>query len=300
MTGGAAAPARPRFAGPVPVDAHVHYHACFDPLAFLEGARGHFARVGCVQRRGEATLLGILCFTESAGARGFASFAACAAAGAGTGPAGPTPHGWRLTSTAEARALLAWRGPEAILLLAGRQIVTAEGLEVLALGCARELPDGRPLGKTVEAVRAADALAVLPWGFGKWTGRRGRVVEAYLRDAAREVALGDNGGRPRRAPRPRLLTRAAALGRVVLPGSDPLPFPSQTAAAGRYGFLLEGELDAERPGRDLIDLLRGLERQPCTYGRLESWTGFLVSQLRMQWRRRRPRLARRSSRPPEG
>jgi hypothetical protein len=139
----------------------------------------------------------------------------------------------------------------------------------------------------VAAVRAEGGFAVLPWGFGKWTGRRGRVVADYLRGADRRVALGDNGGRLGLAPRPRLFDDAVRAGRVVLPGSDPLPFASQTTNAGRYGCVLEGDLDAAAPARDLIDLLVRLETQPCTYGRLESLSGFLGSQLRMQWRKRR-------------
>ena len=70
-----------------------------------------------------------------------------------------------------------------VLVIAGRQIVSAERIEVLALGTRTQIPDGQPLAATIDAVRADGALAVLPWGFGKWWGARGRMVDAYLETA---------------------------------------------------------------------------------------------------------------------
>ena len=82
-----------------------------------------------------------------------------------------------------------------LFVIAGRQIVTAEKIEVLALGTRAMVDDGAPLASVLEWCRRNGAFAVLPWGVGKWMGRRRRIVLDILKrcDPTR-VALGDNGG----------------------------------------------------------------------------------------------------------
>ena len=55
----------------------------------------------------------------------------------------------------------------------------------------------------VREARESGALVVIPWGAGKWLGRRGAVLSRYLRSVDDPgIFLGDNGGRPN-AWRPR-------------------------------------------------------------------------------------------------
>lgn len=282
---------------PLLVDAHVHYHEGFDQRAFFDAAAAHVANAAAHLTGGDVApgaapgAAGCLCFTESAGARAFERFRAAAAR--------PLPGGWSFARTEEDVSLLALRaGAPPLVLVAGRQVATREGLEVLALGAGDVLPDGRPLAETVADVRALGALAVLPWGFGKWWGRRGRLLDAFLADwiadgaaaGAGGIFLGDNGGRLALGPRPRMFERAAARGLLVLPGSDPLPFPAQDRRPGSYGFMLDTALDARRPFARLRSLLTELRIQPCTFGRLETLPRFVSAQVRMQLhKRRRPR-----------
>jgi hypothetical protein len=174
-----------------------------------------------------------------------------------------------------------------MVLVAGRQLTTREGLEVLALGCGAPLADGDDLATTVERVRAQGAVAVLPWGFGKWWGRRGQAIMRYLETVDHAgVFLGDNAGRPARLPPPPQFAQGAGRGLFVLPGSDPLPLPAEAGSVARYGLVLEGAVDADRPSTGLLRLLAGLRQQPATFGRRDGIAACLVKQLAMQWQKR--------------
>jgi hypothetical protein len=262
------------------VDAHVHLHPCFDRKRFLDGAQSNLSLgASALGARPDG---GVLCFTESAGVHRHRELRESAGR-TGTG-------GWRMEATEETAALVARRdGEPPLVLVAGRQIVTADGLEVLALGADLPVPDGRPLVDVLAEVREGGAAAVVPWGFGKWSGRRGALLRRLLESGALEGCfLGDNSGRLAFGARPALFSEAERRGVAVLPGSDPLPFPSQAGRAGRYGFLAQFTLDAARPATSLLGHLRTLRTSPCTFGRLEHLPGFMMSQVRMQLRKRRP------------
>jgi hypothetical protein len=151
---------------------------------------------------------------------------------------------------------------------------------VLALNTTQAHPDGRGLHETIEAVLAAGALAVVPWGFGKWWLGRGRLVaDCVRRYRGRAFWLGDSAGRPRGTRRPRLFDEGAEAGVWTLPGTDPLPMPSQATRAGRYGCLLRRALSAATPASDLVGQLTEATAQPPIYGRLEAPFAFLRYQL---------------------
>ncbi|WP_299819335.1 hypothetical protein [uncultured Jannaschia sp.] len=263
--------------GPLLVDAHVHIYPRFDRAAFLDAAAANVRRAAAARGLDPDTP-GWLLLTETAADHAFAELAEQAATETG-------PGGWRLRPTGDPLCLLAHRDGQAPLgLLAGRQIVTEGGLEVLALGTGATFPDGGTLADALARVAAAGALAVLPWGFGKWLGARGaRVRAAVARAAPGTLFLGDNGGRA--GPRPRLLAEAEAAGRVVLPGSDPLPLPGQETRAGGFGFVLDAALDPDRPGASLKARLAALATSPPVYGRTTGALPFAGNQIRMQLRK---------------
>jgi len=319
-------PARARMpaAHEILLDAHVHFHPGFALDPFLDAAYDNLRRGG--EQLGVAdSFTGGLMLTESHGAAAFAGWRAAAGdapagraptgghaaagrplagreapqpldpAAGGAAPAGHPPAGapsgaWRFERTAEANSL--WAAPERrpgarLLLVAGRQLVTREGLEVLGLGLGEDLGEGLALDAAVAAVLERGAVPVVPWGFGKWWSRRGRRVAALLRSgAAGRFFLGDTAGRPRGFPPPRLFAEAARHGVFVLPGSDPLPSPRQATKAGRCGFALRGELDPERPAAAIVAQLRGCHRQPDTFGRHAGPLDFVRDQLAMQVRKR--------------
>jgi hypothetical protein len=267
-------PAEAVLRGCILVDGHVHFHRCFHEPAFFDRAWLNF-QAGAAAAGISNVAAGCLLLTERARESYFERLRRhdrikCSA--------------WALRPTAEAISLLACRpGGERMLVIAGRQVVTREGLEVLALGTSASFRDGLDLASTVAAVRAADALLVLPWGFGKWSGRRGQLLERFLQaDQARPIFLGDNGGRSAALGTPPQLKWAAEHGLIVLPGSDPLPLRGEVNRVGGHGFVLEGEIASERPAAGLKQQISSLERQPPTFGDLKPFWRFCAHQLAMQ------------------
>lgn len=255
-------------------DGHVHVHDCFTIGRFLEAAVANFDRRLAAASQGGAST-GLLLLTEAAGADWFRRLADRGSA-----------DGWTLRRS-EDSALTAARGAQRVHLVAGRQIITAEGLEVLALATPGSFPDGRPLELTVAKVREAGAVAVVPWGFGKWSGARGRVLARFLDSwEGTGLFLGDNGNRPAFLGTPQPLASAAKRGLGVLPGSDPLPFPREVSRAGSFGFQLDAEVSDESPALDLRAVLLG-GGGVTPYGELERPLRFLSNQWAMQVEKRR-------------
>lgn len=264
------------------VDAHVHLHDCFAVADFLDTAAANFTSAARALGLQSAPA-GCLMLTESQGVDHFATLAAGRAASGA----------WQLESTDEPVSLIARSdGAAPIALIAGRQIVCREGLEVLALGTGAPFVDGEPLEDVLKRVAAAGAITVLPWGVGKWQGARGRLIAQLIgQSPIGRLYLGDNGGRLGLAPEPAMLAQARSRGITVLPGSDPLSFPGQVSKVAGYGFVAEAPLDEATPlaalGRYLAKAGPALRR----FGRLETLPGFLRAQVAMQLRKRRRQRA---------
>lgn len=152
-------------------------------------------------------------------------------------------------------------GTARALFLAGHQSVSREGLEVLSLGqlpgAAGEIDRRWPLRCMVEEMIGLGGPVVLPWGFGKWLGRRGAILSELLEDAAwsahPRLFLGDIRARSWPWPAPGRI----APGLRTLPGSDPLPLPGQEDEVGRFGFELELPRPEEAPSGQLAAVLAG-------------------------------------------
>ena len=258
------------------VDAHVHLHPFFPFEIVLKAAARNFAAAAQDLHLGQP-VTGVLMLTECAGVNAFARLAE------------GSLSQWRIEATQERIALRA-RSPDGALLLivSGRQIITAEGLEVLALGAHDVFPDGKAIDRTLADVVAAGALAVLPWGFGKWSGRRGAIVKrlAQDQDSVPHLFLGDNGGRSWLFARPRLLGFAERCGRLVLPGSDPLPLSGEAGNVGRFGFVARHPIDSNAPFSALRTWLMAQARSPQCYGRLKRPDVFVRHQIAMNRRKR--------------
>ena len=256
----------------IAIDAHAHLRRCFELTSFLDHAAANFGRAS------DRPLLGILLLAETAGCVRFEDLAAL--------PGDPS-GAWVFERTGEPGSLLArHRSGTVLLLIAGWQVVTRERLEVLSLASVARIEDGLPIDAAIGAARDAGAIAVLPWGFGKWWGRRGEIVGRILESVRPgELFVGDNGNRPWPGLRPRLFRVAEGRGIQVLPGSDPLSLPDQIARIGRYGTVLSAPLDLERPAAGIEAILRSRTAPFARFGRREGIAGFLRAQLRVRWTR---------------
>ncbi len=141
-------------------------------------------------------------------------------------------------------------------LVPGRQILTAEGIEVLALTVDLRLPDRLQAKDVINAILDFGGVPVLSWAPGKWFFGRGRVVRDLLESSVPgRVLIGDTALRPTIWAEPLLMKRAAANGFGVVAGSDPLPFAGEETRLGSYASVFEGDFDIENPGASMRDLL---------------------------------------------
>jgi hypothetical protein len=253
------------------VDAHAHVHGCFAPEDALDAAWDHFAAVAA-----DRNFTGVLMLAEPVTGEPFAALRA------------ESWTRWSLESGSEPVARCARRVDDraTLWLASGFQVTTLEDLEVLCLGCEQRPGDRRPIAEVARRARESGALAVVPWGAGKWLGRRGAALSRFL-DSVDDpgVFLGDNGGRPD-AWRPRHFAEAAPRGIRVLPGSDPLPFASEANRLGGRGSILSRALPKDRIVAALVARLLDPETRVEPFGPTEALLRFVGNQIAMQWQMR--------------
>jgi len=167
----------------------------------------------------------------------------------------------------EPQTVIASREDREIVIVCGRQIRCANGLEILALGTTAQYPEGcRPM-ETIARVRSDGATPVFPWGFGKWVGRaRGVVSDLFSASPPHEFFAGDNGGRLRLLGVPKQLKAASRNGFLVLPGTDPFPFLNDYRRVGSFGFFADFAPDLAHPWRSLQSWLESKSGCPEPYG----------------------------------
>ena len=220
------------------VDGHVHIHPCFDVETLLDAALNNFQNL---QQPDAAFFLAL---TESKSQNYFQSLKQL---GKGNKVNGLGLNSWQIMLTDEPDSLYArsdaGSDTEGIYLIAGRQIVTQERLEVLALFTDKTFPDGCSIEETIESVLTAGGIAVIPWGFGKWLGKRGVCLSELLKSPIPGLFIADNSARPTFWSEPVFFEQARQQGMAVLGGTDPFPFKSQVMRPGKAGFSLCGVLD---------------------------------------------------------
>ena len=286
------------------VDGHVHIHPCFDLRVVLDAALQNFQRLGC----SDAAFL--LALTESCSQDVFGEMrrqvvGADSALSRNVADLGE----WQITLTEEPDSLKATREraalgdralpSETLYVVAGRQIASSEGLEVLALATDQPFEDFQSMEETIQAVVDRGGVPVVPWGVGKWMGRRGRRLSALLGAPLPKLFLADNSSRPSFWPEPPLFRVARSRGLFVLSGTDPLPLKSEANRAGLAGFQLVGTFDSDCPAASLRRALLtvgeaaeagtsvdGTFRLPQIYGALERPVRAVRNQLAMQFIKR--------------
>ncbi len=258
-------------------DAHVHIYDCFDLTLFFDSAWHNFYQQAQLLKT-QNNFCAALMLTESKKDNWFLKLKENAS------PA----SNWSFHETNEQTSLLAQHADgHEILIINGRQIVTAENLEVLALATTEVLADGQPISKVVDWAINKQAIPVIPWGFGKWWGGRGDILSNTLNHfAAENLFLGDNSGRPWFLGKPKHFDVAESEQRRILPGSDPLPFASETTRPGSVGFYFTEIFDRNTPAKCMRNLLKNPTTVIENYMHRERLLPFIKNQFAMQIKKR--------------
>ena len=260
------------------IDAHVHLYDCFDRVAFFDAAHANLSAATRTLGYPDGTP-GCLLLTETAKDQAFEDLIV----------QHELPGGrWCFHQADEGCSLIAeLNGKSALTIIAGRQVVSREGIEVLALCCNEQFADGRTAEHTIEKIIEAEGLPVLPYGVGKWSGARGALVSRLIEGPlGSRLLLGDNAGRLALAGKPDLFKQARERGIWVLPGTDPLPFPNQASRVGTFGLTLPGRVEPDKPAQSIRQLILTADAQPPAFGRTDGPAAFFIKQLKMQLRKR--------------
>jgi len=264
-------------------DAHVHGYDCFPTHVLIKSALMNFNReIARSDARSQYT--GVLFLTETEQTDCFGRLLEYTK-NKKSSRENP-PRFWTVHRTREKESLLMRpKHGQDIYIFAGRQLSCPEGLEVLSLSCTQNFPKTHSVKKLIPMIRDNGGIPVIPWGVGKWVGRRGAIVRNLIK-ASRplDFFLGDNGGRPAFWFFQSHLALGKERGIKILPGSDPLPFSDEVRRIGSYGFSMGGSLDPDYPAQSMRHYLNNQSKNIKKYGELDNIFSFFRKQLFMRKR----------------
>lgn len=172
-----------------------------------------------------------------------------------------------------------------LLILPGEQVITAENLELLVIGTTRKIPHFNSVEFYLEKFSRSH-LIILPWGVGKWLGKRGKKVNQLIAGQNNHTfALGDNSGRTPVWKYIPQFSQARKAGINILAGSDPLPVAGQHNKVASFGTIINGPLHLQGLANQLREKM--LEKQAPdirSYGKQDNLLQFLASQLLLRLR----------------
>jgi len=263
------------------IDTHVHLYDCFELATFLDSAYKN-AQAHATLQQHHGPILGVLLLTESAWDHWFQRLVTFA--DQHTTVSHDTPNSWNFHRTNEDFTLFAQSSnDEKLLIVAGRQIVTQEKFEVLALMTSQVFQDGLTIHESIKQVKKSGGIPVIPWAFGKWWGTRGKnLTELIKSPIMNDVFLGDNSGRPKFLPYPGHFSIAKTQGIRIFPGSDPLPLASEGWRPCSVGLSIASVLDYESPGAHLKSMLQNAHTSITPYFHHEPFSRFIKNQVAMK------------------
>lgn len=258
------------------IDSHVHIQNCFNLKEYFNNTFRNFSYFN--RKSGSSgEWLGVLFFTEVIELDFFNQLKA------GNNSSGIFDDIFISRTNEENSLLLSNKKGEKIIAVAGKQIITQNNIEVLAIGTTKKFENNRSLLETINNINLSGAIAVLPWGVGKWVSRRKIMIKNFIEENNQlDFFLGDNSGRLNIWPKPKLFNLAKKYNKFILPGTDALDITSEVDKTGSYGFYLNSEISLDFPYRDLKKLLTEFDKQPSFFGKLETPFRFFVNQLQMQ------------------
>jgi len=204
------------------LDAHAHIYPFYDVPRLLLAALDQMPRI-------TPTDLRVLCLAERSDCSFFQALAQDEIRLPG--------DRWRIVAWDPAGGVKIRHLPDHrdLWILAGRQIVSAERIEVCSLFSDEPIKDGLPAEEIIRTILAGPGLPALDWAPGKWLFKRGKLVRSLLEKfPPKELILVDTSLRPSGCPPSPAYAAARRRGRAVLAGSDPLPVAGEEDLAGSY------------------------------------------------------------------
>lgn len=278
---------------PIFIDGHVHIYPEFPVDQFLTAAWDNFARIADSSKV-SGDFHSVLALAEGQGFDVFSTLKRQAVPLDDCVGKQKFPSAWSFYRTDEPDSLTTCKGKASMVIVAGRQIISKENIELLSLLSSFKVEDRTlSLADLANTVAAGGGLSVVPWGVGKWWGAKGRVVERLFHSRCDyPLFLGDNGNRPSFWPEPALLRQARDLNVPVVSGSDPLPLISHLSHPGSFGALLrQGELSMQYPAASLRKLLVS-KKDISSFGSRTGSFQFVVDQVRINMRKQYSRISR--------
>lgn len=259
------------------MDGHVHLYPEYDlKQAFRFGTQN---LQNCLQKLPPATggnVVAVWLFTERWDCNFFQKISAA--------PEKFSNGDVKLTPTAEKLAVLLERkGFPKTYLMAGRQLVSKDGLEILSLATDYYVKD-RTLAtrELIANVNRKGGVPVLNWAPGKWFFNRGKIVRQILEASQpTDFVVGDNPLRPVCWPKPGLMKLAAQKGFNVIAGSDPLPFTGEEKNIGKYCFIIEAGFDENRPVSSVRKILKTNGLPATILGKRNGVVTFAIRETRI-------------------
>ncbi|WP_394729137.1 hypothetical protein [Altererythrobacter sp. GH1-8] len=162
--------------------------------------------------------------------------------------------------------------------VAGRQVVSEEGLEILLIGSRDQSGEGQPADRVIGAGFDRGAAVCLPWGFGKWLGKRRVLAGDIHKRLSSQVILGDITNRPLHWHEPMF------AGQRVLRGADNLPLPGSSDIVGTFGSIIEPKEEVTTADQ-LVALLRDTAIMLEPYGKRKTARASVFEQIRLRLNR---------------
>ena len=226
------------------LDAHVHLYPCFDLTRALDRLWANLSR-WTVPDAPDTRFLALI--AERTGTPTLKELL--------SGPGAQSGNHWTATTEDGGGVWLCRQASGAALeLIVGRQFVTREKMEVLALGPQPGTLNGLPIREIVDRLHQEGQVPILPWSPGKWLFERGRRVADLLERFGPALALCDTAIRPREFAQSTLFQRARHLNCQILAGSDPLPLSGEEKGLGTYAI----GLPEAHPSADPVSILQAV------------------------------------------
>jgi len=215
-------------------DTHIHLYPCYDLITAFDNLRLNLQQLAPGAARAAF-------FSERSDCNYFA--------GIRDGSVKILSDDFRIEPLDEKDGLVLIEKNDSVLyLFPGRQIVSAERIEILALTTNMTIDDGMPAQDVINAVADAGGVPVLSWAPGKWLFKRKNVISELINSFSPDkMLIGDTSLRPTLWKEPLLMRKAVKKGFSVLAGSDPLPFIGEEKHLGRYGSIIKGPFDTHKP-----------------------------------------------------